>query len=216
MHQTRKGARRLIGLAGAVLILALAASACEPAPPPPLPGTVDVAGDSVSAQAFGYTTARPGVTARANTEMVRYGWGCHDVEARLRQHIAARRPEILIWALGPNDANPATGGYELSDLACWAGAFEDTHPETCIVVVLPGYGAGIAPAWAREIDEARGYVPQTLAGRANTVTVDWQPIVDQHPEYMQADGIHKGNAAAAAARLALYDLGARQCEDGGS
>lgn len=209
-------ARSLLGALLLALMLVITVTACEPAPPPPTPGTVDIAGDSVSQQAFGYTTARPGVTARANTEMVRWGWGCHDVEATLRRHVAAARPAVLIWALGPNDADPARGGWALDDMACWMGVFEDLHPSTCLVVVLPGYGAGMNPVWADEIDEARDYIPGMIAGRERTVTRDWQPLVDANPHFMVGDGIHKANAEAAEARLALYDHGARACPGGAS
>lgn len=205
----RRGRLRAAALATIALALGLATSACTPTP-----GTVDVAGDSVSAQAFGYTAARPGVTAVADREMVGAGWGCSNVEATLRRHVNAARPEILILALGPNDASD---GWDRADRACFDRLVDDIlDPTACAVVVLPAWGAPLdGTQWAADMGRARNSLvaiagERSAAGR-RTVIVDWSPIVAEHPEYLDAGGIHKGNAEAAEARLQLYADGADQC-----
>lgn len=200
---------RLTWLLPIIGLAAFFATACRP-----LPGTVDVAGDSVSAQAFGYTPTRPGVTNGADTEAVRYGWACGDVDGIVQQHVNRARPATLIVALGPNDA---LDGWTWDDRHCFDRLVDTIlDPTACAVFVLPAWGAPLEGSqWALNMGRARNSLTavageRQAAGRP-TVVVDWTPIIAAHPEYLDAGGIHLTGEPAAGARLQLYADGAAQC-----
>jgi hypothetical protein len=59
--------------------------------------------------------------------------------------------------------------------------------EACTVIVMPGYRPGLP--YATTLDAAESDIRQMAAQRAAlgypTVVVDWQPVVNAHPEYIQ-------------------------------
>jgi hypothetical protein len=59
--------------------------------------------------------------------------------------------------------------------------------EACTVIVTPGYRPGLP--YAATLEQAEADIRAMAAQRATlgypTVVVDWQPIVNAHPEYLQ-------------------------------
>jgi hypothetical protein len=184
----------------------------------PTPGSVDVAGDSLTIQTF--FRYGPGQGAPDDVKTVAgLGWKVGDVQPTITADVAAGRPAVLIVALGTNDSHPVQGfGWNGDDANAFRTLMTSPHPSACVVVVLPGYGAGISPAWRTEMDEARGALNFLAIQRGGrTVVADWQPIVQAHPEYLLSDGVHlrqEGDvvdARAAAARSQLYWSGMAAC-----
>jgi len=206
---------------GLVAALTVIAAACAPTPTPtptPTPGSVDVAGDSLTIQTF----FRYGLGRNAPTDVhviAGLGWKVGDVQPGLTADAAAGRPATLIVALGTNDSHPVHGfGWGGEDADAFRALMNTPHASACVVVVLPGYGAGITPAWRTEMDEARGalnFLALQRGGR--TVVVDWMPIVQAHPDYLMDDGVHLRqvddvvDARAADARAQLYWSGMAAC-----
>jgi len=201
--------------------LAATAIACIPAPvtkPEPTPGSVDVAGDSLTIQAF-YRYGL-GLGAPTDVNVIAYlGWEVGDVQGPVAADVAAGRPEFLVVALATNDANPVDGGgWTGADVDAFRNLFNTPHPSACVVVVLPGWGAGVSSAWRTELVESRGGLSLLAAQRGGrTVTVDWLAVVQAHPEYLGPDGIHlrqEGDVVdpqAANARAQLYWSGVAAC-----
>jgi hypothetical protein len=168
---------------------------------PPVPGTVIVVGDSVSQQAFDpnadgsftYTTSAPPSAKRK--VLAHMGWDATDVEGAVSNNATLRWPEKLVVGVGLVDAATLFGdGWTPTDLDHFRTLINTPHTSTCVAIVLPGHGAtGDTPwfaAWATEIDEARVDLAQLATERPHTMTIDWQTVLDQHPEYVDNDGIH--------------------------
>ena len=189
---------------GPATTVPLVGTAAGPAPPPPPvtppgrdPGRVFVAGDSLT-----YTAVHPhgvGDGAPADVEFsAGFGWTAADVQPSVDAAVQARPIDTLVVALGTNDSSPGLGGDG------WDGADADrirhlvgtVGDQACVVIVLPGYGPGVLPAHAVEMDEARGDIlaigaeRQAAAGHGPTVFVDWQGVLDREPGLATADGIH--------------------------
>jgi hypothetical protein len=178
---------------------------------------VDLVGDSVTEQAFGYLGGEVGTDAPSHLDRWSgTGWTVADVEAHTEARADEHALDALIVALGPNDASPTNGGWDASDVDRWRRLLATPDPNACVVVVLPGWGAPLdGTPWARAMEQMRADVRALAADRAGTgaptVAVDWLPIVRRHPGYLAGDGIHLGSDAAAAARQQLYWDGLDQC-----
>lgn len=165
---------------------------------PPIPGTVSVLGDSVSQQAFQpngdgvnvYTANAPAPDKR--DIFVYMGWAVPNVQPHATDMAKIRWPEKLIAAVGLNDATTLWGsdGWTVDDVSRFRTLINTPHVNSCVAIVLPGYGVGANPAWAAQIDEARVDLAALATERPHTITVDWQPVINQHPEYIDEDGIH--------------------------
>ena len=200
--------------AALVLGLGLTVLACKPQP---LPGSVDVVGDSLTVQAtnpYGL-----GDDAPDDVKVIAgLGWQAPNVQSRLVAEVVRGRPETLVVALGTNDSNPHRGGWTSTDTANFRTLLATPHPDTCIVIVLPAYGPGIAGLLRIEMQQARASL-RTLAGqRPRTVVADWLPVIQARPELVAPDGVHLRNLdsgvvdpVAAATRTALYWLGVANC-----
>ncbi|HEX8804226.1 MAG TPA: hypothetical protein VF743_08530 [Acidimicrobiales bacterium] len=209
-------ARRWSTGAAAAGALALAvASGCTPEP---TPGSVDVAGDSLTIQAIfahGY-----GVDAPEDLQIIaNIGWRAIDAQPDVSDHAAHGRPATLVVALGTNDSEPTSnGGWDGADVTAFRTLLNTPHPSACVVVVLPGMTSAAPAAHRAELVEARQALVALANERPRTVLVDWQAVVDAHPEYIGPDGIHlrwtdegPADPEAAAARTALYWSGVRAC-----
>jgi hypothetical protein len=190
----------------------------------PLSESVFVGGDSLTFTAM--WDRGPGDAAPADLTWAAWlGWTGADVQPRLEAAVARGQADSVVVALGTNDSSP-TGddGWTAADVNRFQQLL-DTPPATaCVVIVLPGYGHGVDPRHAVELDEARADLQalandRRQAGHGPTVVVDWQPQLDARPQLLAADGIHlatdpaTGNvtAQAAAARTGLYWQGLKAC-----
>lgn len=210
----------------------------------PVPGKVMVVGDSVTQQAFDpdadgvdtYTANAPAATDLLLFKKM--GWSTKDVQTTANNYSIFRHPEKFIVAMGLNDAGTFfADGWNPDDLERFRTLINTPHADACVALVLPGHApTGDTPwfnSWATEIDQARADLAQLAAQRPHTITVDWQKVIDAHPEYVDNDGVHlktpgttwqqdldaasKGkmnpvDAAAAAARQELYWEAAVQCD----
>jgi hypothetical protein len=188
--------------------LSTVGAACVPAP---RPGTVDVAGDSLTIQAFfngGFGAGAPeDLQVHADN-----GWQAGDAQPKISANVARGRPEILVVALATNDANPANGGWSGADVTRFRTLINTPHPDACVVVVTPGYGPTLGSAYKRELYEARVALRSLIAQRPRTVEADWYVVVRDHPEYVRSDGIHLSGQPAWHARSALYWSGVARCQ----
>jgi len=169
-------------------------------------------GDSVTEQAFGYVHGEE-VGGDVPAHLGRWshvGWTIRDAADHADHHkLASPGTDVVLVALGPNDAAPWQHGWRHDDVVRWQRLLAMPDHDTCVAVVLPGWKAPVrGSAWARSMQHMRSDVERLATDREDagspTITVDWQPIVDRHPDYLAADGIHLATAAAAHARQALY------------
>lgn len=169
-----------------------------------------MAGDSLTIQAF----YNGGFGEGAPTDlqvMADNGWTAADVQPEVTAHARAGRPETLVVALGTNDAHPWRGGWTASDVVAFRKLVTTPHADACVVVVTPGYGDGVTLEYAYYLNQARAALRRLVTERPRTVEVDWMAVVQAHPEYLQADGIHLTGEAAWHARSALYWQGLTAC-----
>jgi sugar phosphate isomerase/epimerase len=180
-------------------------------------GHVDLVGDSVTEQAFGYLGGEVGTGAPRHLDRWSgTGWTVADVAAHTEARAEDGGLDALVVALGPNDASPTNGGWDATDVARWRRLLATPAASACVVVVLPGWGQQLdGTPWAKAMERMRADVRGLAAAReaagSPTVTVDWLPIVRRHPDYLAGDGIHLGSDAAAAARQQLYWQGLDHC-----
>lgn len=192
----------------------------------PDPPRIIVVGDSVTEQAYSYLggwVAAPGDVVK----IAGAGWDVDDAEGPYATAVAEAPPDVTVIALGPNDANPATGGWTLYDIANFNDLFAAAPEGSCVVVVLPRHGAGFPHTWAVELDEARTHIVDLVApgGALNPppgrsyVLADWRMTTAPHPAYLAGDGIHitgVDDNAPARARQDTYWDGAGNCPQGGA
>jgi hypothetical protein len=186
--------------------------------------TVFVAGDSLTVQAM---APGPGRTAPRDLEVhAGLGWTAASVQPELDESVAATPIGTLIVALGTNDSSLLVGtdGWTPDDVTQFRRLMSTPEASACVVLVLPGHGAAIDPAYATEMDEARAALralawERGTTGAGPTVLVDWQTVIDRQPTLLAGDGIHladdpathAASAASSAARTDLYWQGVRQC-----
>jgi hypothetical protein len=166
-------------------------------------------GDSVTEQAFGYLG---GPTDGAPARLRRWshvGWTLPVAADHAGSAVDAPSTGTLVLAAGPNDAAPWDDGWTREDVARWQDLLDGVPATTCVAVVLPGWGAPLdGTPWAHAMEQMRTdvvrLVDERRAAGSPIVTVDWRPVVAEHPEYLAADGIHLASKAAATARQSLY------------
>lgn len=187
--------------------VALAGAACVPEP---RPGSVDVAGDSLTIQAF--YNGGFGEGAPSDLDVIAdNGWTVGNAQRRVDANILAGRPSVLVVAFATNDAHPWHGGWTSSDVAAFRRMMSAPHPSACVVLVLPGWGAGASIEHGYHMHQARSALSRLARERPRTVVVDWLPVLQAHPEYLRPDGIHLSGLAAWHARSALYWQGVAGC-----
>lgn len=120
------------------------------------PGRVFVVGDSLTFTAF--WGQDEGVDADHDFDVAAWmGWTAADVQPELDAAVAEGPMDTLVVALGANDSGVQTGdgGWTEADVERFRQLISTPGPGACVVIVLPGYGAGVGPAHAAEMDEAR-------------------------------------------------------------
>lgn len=162
---------------------------------PPLPGTVELVGDSITFQSFWYHGFLPTAPDDAHRDIYAWlGWQVRDVQAHVTEKAAQRWPETLIVALGTNDSSVLTewgqDGWTPADLQRFRTLINTVHPSTKVVLVLPGYGAGVNPNHATQMDLAKQDLTALATERPHTIVVSWQALIDADPTIMDTDGIH--------------------------
>lgn len=213
---------RRIALAAALLVLV--ATGCKPTP---TPLTIDVVGDSITAQSYWNRDAAwltDGVGAPAGADIVKDAWlgyrFDHVQERETARVMDEARPAVLVIALGTNNASLGWGapGWDTTDEADFRKLLNTPHESACVVVSLPAVGQQVTPAVAAEFAEMRAAMRSISATRPNTVVVDWHDVITAHPEYLDTDGVHlaktersPANEAAAAAYAGNIWSGVAQC-----
>jgi hypothetical protein len=172
--------------------------------------SVVVLGDSVTEQAFGYLGGPTGAAPPRLRRWSGVGWTLADaVAAAGVAPLASNGTDVVVIALGPNDAAAPDDGWNARDVTRWRGLLATVAPATCVVVVLPGWGPTIDDTtWCDSMLAMRRDVRRLIAERARTgsptIEVDWLRVVIAHPEYLAPDGIHLASRTAAEARQTLY------------
>lgn len=184
--------KRLMAIpAVAVAVLALTAASCEKQPPTTDPAWAwQVAGDSITLQTIVYGGDMHG----AQTEnLVGNGWQAKDAQPQLTNNVytPGHSPAIFAMAFGWNYAaapDAVFGEAEANQLFEMAFSPEAS---ACVVIVLPGGRPD------REITQVRTGLTALHQARLDqglrSALVDWQPTVNQHPEYIVPDGLHLSN-----------------------
>lgn len=154
------------------------------------------------------------------------GWTVADAQQPLDAAVQEGRAGTVVVALGANDSSVKEGadGWSPDDVARFRRLFDTVPRSSCLVVVLPGYAPGIDAAHAAELEAAhfdlRGLATtREQVATAPTVVVDWQQVVDAHPNLIHADGVHlardpvtdDATPDAAGALAALYWQGIDAC-----
>jgi hypothetical protein len=195
------------------------------------PGEVYVIGDSLTSTAWNAHGVGKGAPEDL-TITAWPGWSAAEAQPSLEVAVAQHKVDTLILALGTNDSTYAYAreGWNGADVEHFRQLLATPDPSACVVVVLPGYGPGIEPSHAVEMNEARADLTRLAEERradpANgpTVVVDWQTQLTVRPDLVGPDGIHLVNdpaigwptAKASAARTGLYWHGVAGCAGGAS
>lgn len=162
-------------------LLAFMLFACTPAVKQvPTPNRIAMAGDSVIWQSMLYGGNYDGYDV---DQKVYPGWRAVHAQPRVTQDVATvgTSPEVLVIEFGHNYAT--FGADQRNEVTALAFS---PHVNTCVVLVKPHP----APHNTAVINAYRAHVDSIDAARANTVAVDWSPIVQAHPEYLDEDGVH--------------------------
>lgn len=207
----------------AALLVALIGPCAQPTTtqPDPEPLSVDVVGDSLTAQAYEYLGGWVDAPSSDVERIAEPGWSIAEAQGPYSASVAANPPDVTVLALGPNDASGAAG-WDLGDIVRWYDFLRSTPEGSCVVVVLPRFGPSAPLAWSREVNEARGYIVDLVdPGRQfdpppnrTVILVDWYLPPAVHPDYLAADGIHISAVdanAPARARQRQYWEGVRAC-----
>jgi hypothetical protein len=188
---------------------------------PPDPVSIDVVGDSLTAQAHEYLGGWVNAPSSDTQRIAEPGWDMDDAEAPYAASVAESPPDVTVLALGPNDA-ALPAGWDLYDIVQWHGFLNDQVPDgSCLVLVLPRFGPAANATWSREVNEARGYMVDLVSPGGqwppppiDVVLVDWYLPPTVHPDYLMPDGIHLSGVddnAPARARQDQYWDGAGNC-----
>jgi GDSL-like Lipase/Acylhydrolase family len=195
--------------------------------PDPMSSSVFLGGDSLTFTAIWDQGTGEGAPADL-TWAAWLGWTAADVQPQLERAVALGQADTVVLALGVNDSSPTGGdGWTTTDVDRFQRLLDAPQPAACVVIVLPGYGDGVGPEHAAELDEARDDLQDLAnqrrqqAGYGPTVLVDWQATLDAQPDLVADDGIHLASdpvtgdvsAEAAAARTGLYWQGVSACAD---
>ena len=202
--------------------------------PKPQPGTKIIVGDSITmaAAVYGDLPLPPGIIS-----YVGFGFSVDGAPGTqpdgspnptpqewLSARVKEKRPEIFISALGTNDAHDSLGyaQWDAGDVARFRTFLNTPHPSACVAVVTPAVAEGQSPDYAAAMAQARldimSLAEERAAKGSPTVILDWQAIVDEHPEYIQG-GVHlattplEPRTEAANARRQVYIDGFDQCQD---
>jgi hypothetical protein len=104
-------------------------------------------------------------------------------------------PDLVIVSSGTNDALAEDVESSARDI------LDQLGPDRCVVwvdVVRPdGIGA--------PDEEINAALDRAVAGRPNVRVLRWTEMIDEHPEYMSADGIHPNRTGAEARAQAFAD-----------
>ena len=174
---------------------------------PPILGSVHVLGDSLTIQTFfghGYGEGAPAdlvVTAGL-------GWKAQDVQPDATSQAANRRPEVQLVTIGTNDSNVVLGGdgWNAADLARFKTLLNTPDQRACKVLVLPGYGPGVSPAYAVELNEAHADLATLADARDDVIAVDWQQVINDNPGIIDTDGIHLASPQTSEAQDAALEF----------
>lgn len=177
--------------------------------------TIDVVGDSIALQSEWHRSDRWRRAGRGVPEHDRIqrdfwlGYHFEDVQARETMRVNGpedRRPSVLVIALGINNSLVASGGgWDGSDQEAFRTLLHTPSPQACVVVVLPQAGPSAAEVDRLNIWVGRQAMRELAGQRPRTVIVDWADVVDAHPEYLDADGIHLATGRAEPGQLADPD-----------
>lgn len=191
---------------------------------PAAPLSVDVVGDSLTVQAHEYLGGWVDAPSSDVEKIAAPGWSVAEAQGPYNASVAAHPPDVTVLALGPNDA-AGTAGWDLGDIVRWYDFLRTTPARSCVAVVLPRFGPSAPLAWAREVNEARGYIVDLVAPggqfapppERTIFLVDWYLPPAVHPDYLAPDGVHlsgvDGNAPARA-RQRQYWEGVHACQGG--
>ncbi len=177
----------------ALAALSLVGLACKEEP---VPGRVALGGDSLSFQSDYYA----GIPAGWDVEgKVGIGWQAEHVQARATQDVEdpAASPEVFVIALGQNDVATSVGrdGFTQEDRDQILELASTPHDNACVAFVKPWYqppaGAPVDPDQFVGIGAYRAYIDGLVASNPDRYrSVDWRPLAEAHPEYVDPDGVH--------------------------
>jgi hypothetical protein len=191
------------------------------------PVSIDVVGDSLTAQAHEYLGGWVDAPSSDTERIAEPGWDMDDAEAPYAASVAEDPPDVTVLALGPNDA-ALPAGWDLYDIVQWHGFLNDQVPEgSCLVLVLPRFGPAANVTWSREVNEARGYMVDLVSpGGQFEPPAGVTFVLGDHylhgaarPDFYAADGIHLSavdDNAPARARQDEYWDGVNSCPEGGT
>lgn len=192
MLKNKRNIIKLI-LLGAIVIAVT--GACQP-----VPGTVFIAGDSLTVQTAITADALP----QGWDVVSGLGWQAENVQPLLEQRVndPARSPETVVIALGQNDAGGGTDGFSSADQLQVVALARTPDPAAKVAWVLP-WSPGHATRVAG-LNAYRSWVITFAQSRGECV-VDWMPLAQAHPEYLDPDMVHLTEAGRLAYGQLLQD-----------
>lgn len=191
--------RRLLSLAALAAFAIVVTSGCDPRP-----GYHQIAGDSVTFLASFHGSND--VFDHAHTDgTVGIGWELSDALPAIQDRVndPNRSPSVLVLAFGQNEADG--GVWDQGEQNTWLQGTYTADDDACVVWVLPHY-AGTNLGHKQAIQAMRHGIDVLVDSRnadgMRTLMVDWRPIVQAHPNYLESDGVHPTpNGAQAYANL---------------
>lgn len=207
-------------VAALVVAAATVTGACKE---PPVPGRVAIAGDSLTVLA---SMHGGGLGDWDQTSKIGIGWQAEHAQAQLTQDVQdpGTSPAVLVVAFGHNDAARSWGrdGFTQQDRDQLAELIETPADGACVLLVKPWYqppaGQPFDDAHMEGILAYRAWVDYIVASNPIRYrSIDWRPVVESHPEYLDLDGIHQAvntpadPEPAAVAYLDLLRTGAVAC-----
>lgn len=177
----------------AIAALSLTGLACKQEP---VPGRVALGGDSLSFQAGWYAGLPPEWDIN---QKVGIGWQAEHVQPQASADV--ENPElsaaIFVIALGQNDVATSAGrdGFTQEDRDQILALAQTPHDSACVAFVKPWYqppaGAPVDQTHVEGIAAYRDLVDLIVASNPTRYrSVDWKPLAQAHPEYLDPDGIH--------------------------
>lgn len=173
-----------------LVLLVLLAAACMPTvKAPPVAGRTAITGDSIGFQALYFgSEGRPAALEWDDDAKVGLGWKAEHAQPRVTQDVAGAltSPAKFVVEFGHNYGR----GFTTENRNAVTQMMFSAEETACVVAVLPYAPATLSATHRQAIADYREHVAAIAYVRPHTVLVDWKPIAEAHPEYIDEDGIH--------------------------
>lgn len=207
-----------------VVVLMIVCVACQPGPAPAPqvysaqnPDTIHLEGDSVTFNTYYLTGIQKFSTSGdgwPGASVSKAGWGSDGpATQRVPRMLSERKVGTLVWAYGINEiAQDPSRQWTFANELYWIDLLVNRTPDTsCVVIVKPWVLQNALPITS--MYNLRVFIDRIDRENANIVTVDWKPVVESNPHFLNVDGVHiEPGTGGPEARHALMQQGVSSCE----